>query len=280
MVTQLDNWTRKDLEFANRSSTGAMIMQFTSRLVKAAKRRLSYDRRQKLRRLQRRLLAPYIARQARDPTNLDALARLYGTDKASDRHGYTRFYQRHFGPHRDVVESVLEIGVGGTTSNEGYETSAGGQSLRMWSDYFPNATIFGVDIHAKDIKAPRVVFEQGDQSDPGFLRELGERYGPFDIIIDDGSHIGRHIEASFHGLWNRLKPGGWYAIEDLGVAYHPLYEGGPPGTPGTAASLIKALVDSTLQRHEDEVGTSSFDPPIAAMHVYGEIVFLEKASAY
>jgi hypothetical protein len=206
--------------------------------------------------------------------NLDVLARYYGTDKSSRTHAYARLYDRHFASRRLTVRRLLEIGVGGTDSWSGYATTAGGQSLRMWSDYFPDAEIVGIDIYAKAIRKPHIHFEQGDQSDSGFLRALIEKHGPFDIVIDDGSHVGRHIIASFAVLWDAVVPGGIYVIEDLPAAYNPNYEGGPPGTPGTAAELIKRAVDDTLLREND-----AFSPSIAAMHVYSEIVFFEKSGS-
>ena len=163
-----------------------------------------------------------------DDGDLDALAWRHGTDKSTEHHGYTRYYARHFGSRRHIVKSVLEIGVGGVTSSEGYDTTAGGQSLRMWGTYFPNARILGIDIFAKSVIGERIAFEQGSQSDRNFLRGIIERYGPFDIVIDDGSHIGRDIVASFNALWDAVVPGGFYVIEDLQAAYHADWEGGPP----------------------------------------------------
>jgi hypothetical protein len=210
--------------------------------------------------------------KARWPGALDALAKYYGTDKSSYYHGYTEAYRRHLGPRRTAVRSVLEIGVGGTTSHSGYETLAGGQSLNMWSRYFPKATILGIDIQAKAVSGPRIRFEQGDQSDPQFLARIAAQYGPFDVVIDDGSHIGRLTIASYAGLWPSVKPGGFYVIEDLATSYHPGWEGGPPGTPGTAAALVKDLIDDTLVREQDP-----FRPGIASLHLYDQIVFLERA---
>ena len=95
------------------------------------------------------------------------------------------------------------------------ETPAGGQSLRMWSRYFPNATILGIDVFHKAITGPRIRFERGDAADAEFLRRVVDQYGPFDIVVDDGSHIGREIIAGFDVLWDAVKPGGLYVIEDL-----------------------------------------------------------------
>lgn len=204
-------------------------------------------------------------------SDLDALAQLCGTDKSSRGHNYTPLYRRHFDSRRREVRSVLEIGVGGVTSTSGYDTPVGGQSLRMWVSYFPNAEITGIDINDKSVSGPRIHFEKGDQSDPAFLASVVSKHGPFDVIIDDGSHIGRHIIASFEALWPAVRPGGFYVIEDVALAYHPEWEGGPPGTANTAAELIKSTVDNTLLRFQ-----APFDPSVAAMHVYGEICFFEK----
>jgi hypothetical protein len=243
------------------------------RLRQTAGRLLTPEQRRKVKQFESALRAPR-------PKDLDALARYYGTDKGSQDfgiaigHNYTPIYHRHFGPHRKTVRSVLEIGVGGSSSVEGYETPAGGQSLRMWCRYFPNASIVGVDIFHKEVSGPRITFEQGNATDPEFLSRVIEKYGPFDIVVDDGSHIGREIIASFRVLWEAVKPGGFYVIEDLSLAYHHDWEGGPPGTPGTAADLLKQLIDSTLLRAGDP-----FQPSVAAMHVYPEIAFLQRSAS-
>ena len=48
--------------------------------------------------------------------------------------GYLPYYWRHFRDLREDVRNVLEIGV------------QSGRSLRMWEEFFPNATIYGLDI--------------------------------------------------------------------------------------------------------------------------------------
>lgn len=226
--------------------------------------------------LARRLLGEDRVLEARarfQKNDLDVLARFYGTDKSSRHHNYAHIYQSHLAPLRQHAQSVLEIGVGGETSTTNYASMAGGQSLRMWADYFPRAQIVGIDIHAKDVAGPRIAFERGDQSDPDFLRHLVTRYGPFDLVVDDGSHIGRHIIASHSVLWDAVKPMGFYIIEDLAAAYDERWEGGPPGTPGTAVSLLKELVDDTVRRYGSYHG-----PSIRSMHVYDEVAVMQKAA--
>jgi hypothetical protein len=190
------------------------------------------------------------------------LAEIFGTDKGLFRHGYVTEYQRHLGPVRHRVDRVLEIGV------------LNGASLKVWREFFPKAEIFGLDIDEKSVAGPRLQVLRGDQSDAQVLARL-RLLGPFDLIIDDGSHIGAHINASFEGLFEAVRPGGWYVIEDMATAYRPAFGGGAPGTPGTSAELVKSLVDAVNRNHV-EGGDPGQLPAVREMHLYDEIVFIRR----
>jgi hypothetical protein len=213
-----------------------------------------------------------VFRAGRIVRHLDSIAMLEGTDKSSRGHGYTKHYESHLRGHRRQYRTVLEIGVGGVTSESGYEMTVGGQSLRMWRAYFPRAEIIGVDVNHKKVESSRITFRCGDQSDEQFLERLAHEFAPFDIIIDDGSHIGRHVRTTFSHLFSHLKPGGYYVIEDLEGAYREWGEGGPPNTPGTQAALLKDLVDVALG--EFHQGYS----PVASVHLYSEGIAFVKRS--
>jgi 8-demethyl-8-alpha-L-rhamnosyltetracenomycin-C 2'-O-methyltransferase len=137
----------------------------------------------------------------------------------------------------------------------------------MWRNYFPRAAVYGIDLYEKylDTEA-RITTLQADQSDPDALREAVNGCPPFDLVVDDGSHIGSHVITTFEVLFPMVKPGGYYAIEDLETSYLKAYGGGPPGAPNTAAALAKRLLDDV------NVGTR----PIAAMHAYPGLVLIEK----
>lgn len=207
------------------------------------------------------------------PWNLDLLGTLYLTDKArSSLHGYTEHYARHLQRRRRKVTTVLEIGVGG------YDEFDGGSSLRMWRTYFPNAQVIGVDIYAKNLSEPRIVTVQGDQSDRSFLTQLAERFGPFDLIVDDGSHVNEHVLTTLDVLFGAVKPGGTYAIEDVETAYSVAYGGGPPGSPGTSIDFVKSLLDPlNAHRFEDPAYSDGLPRlPVASVHAYPNLVVLEK----
>lgn len=99
-----------------------------------------------------------------------------------------------------------------------------GASLDIWKDYFPNATIHGIDIaDHHHLSSGRVQVFQADQSKPEELEMIMEQSGGhYDIIIDDGSHASLHQQISFSVLFKHLKPRGMYIIEDLKI--HPPFE--------------------------------------------------------
>ncbi|WP_420859278.1 tetratricopeptide repeat protein [Marivivens marinus] len=151
---------------------------------------------------------------------LSKLAIRHGTDKFG-YHDYTPNYHKLFQHLRDQPIKLLEIGVGGYQ-----DADRGGQSLATWRDYFPNAEITGIDIQKKTLDlGDRVKIFQGSQVDPEFLKQVVAERGPFDIIIDDGSHQNAHVVESFGYLWPDLVPGGIYVAEDVQTAFMPRFGG-------------------------------------------------------
>ena len=122
-----------------------------------------------------------------------------------------RFYEPYLLPLRKDKINILELGV------------HTGCSLMMWNEYFPHATIAGLDlVPVKRELPPRVHFHCGGQDDLDLLTEISHRHAPegWDIIIDDASHIGSLTKTSFWHLFrNHLKAGGLYFIEDWGTGF-------------------------------------------------------------
>jgi hypothetical protein len=93
-----------------------------------------------------------------------------------------------------------------------------------------------------------------------------ERFGPPDVVIDDGSHRGADVIASFTYLFDRMRAGGMYAIEDLDCSFQSGYGGSENPGLGTALGLLDGLVRS-LQR------SSTRSEAVGAVHVYEDIAF-------
>jgi hypothetical protein len=88
----------------------------------------------------------------------------------------------------------------------------------MWEEYFPNAEIIGLDIDpaCASLSKGRCKVIIGDQSDVPFLTNMGYEQGPFDLVIDDGSHLPAHMLNSFMALAPHLSVDAYYVIEDMG----------------------------------------------------------------
>ena len=174
---------------------------------------------------------------------------------SSARTVYTPHYHQILAHLRDRPIRLLEIGIGGYRSEQ-----AGGSSLRMWADYFPAASIVGLDLEKKSFAMPaRVSIEQGSQADRRTLAAIAERHGPFDVIIDDGSHQPAHILTSFDELYPTMTPDGIYIVEDTQLSFRPELGGGNEAR-GTILQLAHELA---LAMHEKE-GHRPADERVAA----------------
>jgi hypothetical protein len=121
------------------------------------------------------------------------------------------------------VKNILEIGIGGHNIPFG-----GGQSLCALNLFYSRSKIFAVDIVDKSfLDNGRIKTFVGDQSDTDFLNKFADKYGPFDLIIDDGSHFVTHQKKTFNTLFDHLNDGGVYICEDCGSSYLSSFEGDP-----------------------------------------------------
>lgn len=182
-------------------------------------------------------------------------------------HHYLPIYERYFQPWRHRPVRMLEIGV-----------SKGG-SLAMWRQYFgPEAVIFGIDIDPACAKldGQNGQVRIGSQDDPIFLQSVIAEMGGVDIILDDGSHVANHINASLDILFPVLSEGGIYLVKDLHTSCWQGWGGGEGEKSGFTKTL-KILIDDMHHCYhrggQRVAGTIDY---LAAMHVYDSIVVFEK----
>jgi hypothetical protein len=223
----------------------------------------------RLRKLRDRVVA---WRYSRD---LIRLGELFGSDKWGN-HWYLQHYRTHFESLRKKRINLLEIGVGGYA-----DPSQGGNSLRTWKAYFPHANIFGIDIYDKrKLEEKRIKIFQGSQIDEVFLRDVVDRIGGVDIVIDDGSHLNTHVVQTFGILFPLLRNPGIYVVEDTQTSYWPGFGGSsrdlnaPSTIMGHFTSLAHCLNHEEILR--DERSPSEFDRHIVAMHFYHNLIFIFK----
>jgi hypothetical protein len=208
---------------------------------------------------------------------VDPLTRIairHGTDKWGS-HFYTPVYHQLFAHLRDKPVRLLEIGIGG------YQFARlGGASLAMWADYFPHGQILGIDVFAKTLDLdPRVTVRQGSQDDAAFLTRMSAEHGPFDIVIDDGSHVPAHVTASFNILFPLLADGGLYVIEDVQSTFLPQFGGSAldgGGTMQLARVILEHLHHAEIQLVQPGRRVGDLARSIRSFRAWHNIFVVEK----
>ncbi len=193
----------------------------------------------------------------------------YPTNK--NDYGFLDIYEKYFKDLREKKLNILEIGVDK------------GDSLRLWKEYFFNSEICGIDIDKKDFTIQDVKIYQGDQNDKTLLDKIAKKHGKFDIIIDDGSHVSKHIINSFNYLFDHLSKNGIYIVEDLQTSYIPRYGGSRINLikKNSSMNFFKSLSDSVNYENFDRpfFKKKRFDGLIESVHFYQNIVFIFKGES-
>lgn len=183
-------------------------------------------------------------------------------------HHYFDIYHSHFQRYRGKPVTVLEIGC------------FRGGSLEMWRQYFgPDAVIHGVDIVEESLRfaGKQTTIHIGDQADPVFLKELREKVGKVDILIDDGGHFMHQQIISFQHLFDLVAEDGVYLIEDLHTSYWEDFDGGHL-RPGTFIEYSKTLIDALHGWHsrEPSLQVDAHTSGIGGLHFYDSVLVVEK----
>ena len=121
-------------------------------------------------------------------------------------HGYDAFYEKLFKENRTKNLNIMEFGI------------HHGDSLAALSSYFPNANIVGVDRNpfSTNYKSKRIRTLHCDVSSEKNLASLSNYLNKdYDYIIDDASHNPIHQKLTLFSMFQNLKSGGIFVIEEL-----------------------------------------------------------------
>jgi hypothetical protein len=208
---------------------------------------------------------------------------------------YLEIYEQYFDKIQNEEISFLELGV------------FRGGSLELWAEYFTKARIVGIDIEPcreadpdgapegrpRRFRSDRIAFRQGAQEDAVFLEAVTEEFAPdgWDVVIDDCAHIGALSLASFRTLFPKVKPGGFYIVEDWATGYWPRYPDGrrfalerhfteaegvfpshQHGLPGFLKQFVDEMAMDDIRREVPAAGRSSFD----YVHFYKGVAIVRK----
>jgi SAM-dependent methyltransferase len=178
---------------------------------------------------------------------------------------YFDIYEKHFARFVGTAPTILEIGV------------FKGGSLYMWQEYFGEGTrIVGLDINpdCTQYAGENIEVVIGSQDDPAVLDDLLSRY-QFDIVLDDGSHVMEHLNASFRLIYDRISPDGVYMLEDLHTCYLPRWGGGLKRE-GSFMETVKDRIDDLHATYCKDLPVSDFTRSTASINIYDSIVAFEK----
>ena len=189
---------------------------------------------------------------------------------------YFDIYEENFSKYRNKKITVLEIGV------------FRGGSLSMWKKYFgTQAKIIGIDINpeCKQFERENIKIYIGDQTNEDFLHSVLIDNDKPDIIIDDGGHTSNQQITSFNYLYEKLKYGGTYLVEDTHTSYYRQYQDRPDQL--TFIEYAKHLSDElndwyrvnhhrVYKKKIDEANVSFWAKNIHKISFYNSIVVFEK----
>lgn len=201
---------------------------------------------------------------------LSTLAEKYKTDKGLWHHGYTPIYHDYFERLRHSKITLLEIGIGGYN-----DPHKGGESLKMWGEYFANGKIIGIDIHDKYglTKGNVSTYKYNATSDED-MHQLLWINGGIDIVIDDGSHINTDIIEAFEIIFPHIADGGIYVVEDTETAYFEEhgYKGCSDTTNHTADTSMNYFKSMCHNINHDALNIFG----IKSIHFYKGLIFIFK----
>ena len=142
---------------------------------------------------------------------LKELFNKYNCDKSA-KHHYHTVYNDEFSKFKDLPINLLEIG------------TFKGNSIEAWVEYFPNATIYTIDIFSRIpadeiniLTHERVKWLKADSMDPNINEQINNAWGDikFDIIIDDGLHTPLANKLTFDHIKHFMSQTAVYFIEDV-----------------------------------------------------------------
>jgi predicted O-methyltransferase YrrM len=157
-------------------------------------------------------------------SELCELGRKYDSDKSSQRdhvtdfrhcHPYTLFYDALFRKRKHEEMNIAELGV------------LEGGSLRMWQEYFTNATIHGFDVDLNLINRFKenynndriTLFPIDVTNTESIIDTFRQSNTMYDMIIEDTTHQFEDQIRVIENIYSYLKPGGILIIEDIFKSY-------------------------------------------------------------
>ena len=131
------------------------------------------------------------------------------TDK-NTTHSYLPLYQHLLQSKKETAKNVLEVGV------------QRGGSIKLWRDFFPNATVYGIDsMQEREVSADLkndsrvVVLSDTDAYNVDFFNSFYRKNIKFDFLLDDGPHTLESIYQFIEWYTHLMAADGLFVIENV-----------------------------------------------------------------
>lgn len=141
-------------------------------------------------------------------THLKQLVDNNTTDKDTV-HSYLDLYQTLLEKKKDTATHILEVGI------------HQGGSIKLWRDFFPHATVHGMDINTTFIPPSlfhndRVILHITNAYDDAWFHTTFLAPGlRFDMMLDDGPHTLQSMQQFIRLYSQIMKPDGILIVEDV-----------------------------------------------------------------
>ena len=147
--------------------------------------------------------------------NLIDLVDNYATDK-NTVHSYLPLYQQLLEDKKHTALNILEVGIGD------FQNKNGG-SIKLWRDFFTNATIYACDILSIDnvldelVNDTRIVLHTSIDAynEVFFLDQFFHKNIKFDVLLDDGPHTLQSMKQFIKLYSQIMTEDGILIIEDI-----------------------------------------------------------------
>lgn len=134
---------------------------------------------------------------------------LIKTASVGHRHPYTAVYDLLFSSIKYKNIKICEIGV------------LDSMSMRSWRDFFPNAFLYGFDYDeiyitlGQNLNLKNTLYDHINVKSENSIQTVLEKYGKFDIIIEDSTHEFVDQIRVCDNAHKYLNSGGILVIEDI-----------------------------------------------------------------
>lgn len=168
-------------------------------------------------------------------------------------------------------------------------------SLKMWQDYLhPGSFLVSADLNSKLLKiaeSGKIYVRMCHVQDGSFLEQVATEFGPFDVILDEGSHTSSHMVESFRCLFTTaLSEGGIHMVEAVDCDYQKPYR----DSRLSFIDFVKALIDAMHAHYQvpsnktssqvgdpdriRKVSVPAITPALGGIEVYDSIVVVHRAT--